>query len=158
MRDARMVPGCVQRPRVPFAGAATGPRGMRLAAEYGRAWVTHGDRARPGGTAGPDVLPLLGRQLDGVRRACAEAGRDLAGLDRMVLGSRLVPRLTGSADRLLDFAAECAALGFTDLVLHRPRPSGVFSGDVAAFEEVVRTALPHIRRLRPAEPAGTDGR
>jgi alkanesulfonate monooxygenase SsuD/methylene tetrahydromethanopterin reductase-like flavin-dependent oxidoreductase (luciferase family) len=33
--EARAIPGCRQRPRLPFAIAATGPRGMRLAARYG---------------------------------------------------------------------------------------------------------------------------
>ena len=41
--EARNIPGCVQRPRLPFAVAATGPRGLRLAARYGQAWVTTGD-------------------------------------------------------------------------------------------------------------------
>ena len=40
--EARSVPGCVQRPRIPFAIAATGARGMRLAAEHGETWVTTG--------------------------------------------------------------------------------------------------------------------
>src|SRR3989442_11846268 len=38
--EARTYPGCVQEPRVPFAIAATGPLGMRLAATHGQAWVT----------------------------------------------------------------------------------------------------------------------
>jgi alkanesulfonate monooxygenase SsuD/methylene tetrahydromethanopterin reductase-like flavin-dependent oxidoreductase (luciferase family) len=41
--EARNIPGCVQRPRLPFAVAATGPRGLALAARHGQAWVTTGD-------------------------------------------------------------------------------------------------------------------
>jgi alkanesulfonate monooxygenase SsuD/methylene tetrahydromethanopterin reductase-like flavin-dependent oxidoreductase (luciferase family) len=44
--EARNIPGCVQRPRLPFTVAATGPRGLRLAARYGQAWVTTGERER----------------------------------------------------------------------------------------------------------------
>ncbi|MFE0047952.1 LLM class flavin-dependent oxidoreductase [Streptomyces albireticuli] len=150
-RGARTVPGCVQRPRVPLAIAATGPRGMRLAGRYGQSWVTHGTDAGPGELPEADVLPLLARQSALFREACAQVGRAPAEVGRMVLGSRLVPGLTDSVDRLLGFAGECAALGFTDLVLHRPRPSGVFAGDATAFEEVVAAALPHIERLRPPE-------
>jgi alkanesulfonate monooxygenase SsuD/methylene tetrahydromethanopterin reductase-like flavin-dependent oxidoreductase (luciferase family) len=40
--EARAYPGCVQQPRVPFAVAATGPRGMRLAARFADTWVTTG--------------------------------------------------------------------------------------------------------------------
>src|SRR5207302_8774190 len=43
---ALMRPGCVQRPRVPFAIAAAGPRGMALAVRYADSWVTLGDRRR----------------------------------------------------------------------------------------------------------------
>ena len=43
--EGRTYPGCVQEPRVPFAVAATGLRGMRLAAELGQTWVTTGDLA-----------------------------------------------------------------------------------------------------------------
>ncbi|MFE3186426.1 LLM class flavin-dependent oxidoreductase [Streptomyces violascens] len=148
-RAARMVPGCVQQPRIPFAIAATGPRGMRLAARHGQAWVTAGDPARPGALPACGVLPLLARQARALDEACMRAGRDPASLDRIVLGSRLVPGLADSADRLTAFAAGCAALGFTDLVLHRPRPSGVFAGRAEAFHAVVAAALPHIARLRP---------
>src|SRR5262245_7757626 len=38
--EARAIPGCVQTPRIPFAIAATGPRGMRLAAALAQTWVT----------------------------------------------------------------------------------------------------------------------
>ena len=42
--EARSIPGCVQQPRIPFAIAATGPRGMRLAAAVRR---DLGDDGRP---------------------------------------------------------------------------------------------------------------
>ena len=40
--EARMLPGTVQKPRPPFLVAANGPRGMRLAAEFGDGWITLG--------------------------------------------------------------------------------------------------------------------
>src|SRR5699024_10511706 len=33
---ARMLPGCVQQPRVPFVVAANGPRALRVAARHGQ--------------------------------------------------------------------------------------------------------------------------
>ena len=47
--EARSAPGCVQGPRLPFAIAAAGPRGMRITAEHGQTWVTigQGDRSGP---------------------------------------------------------------------------------------------------------------
>src|SRR5215469_14717848 len=43
--DARNVPGCVQRPRIPFVMAANGSRSIALAARLGDGWVTTGSRA-----------------------------------------------------------------------------------------------------------------
>jgi alkanesulfonate monooxygenase SsuD/methylene tetrahydromethanopterin reductase-like flavin-dependent oxidoreductase (luciferase family) len=40
---ARTIPGCVQQPRIPFAGAATGTRGMSLAVRLAETWVTTGE-------------------------------------------------------------------------------------------------------------------
>src|SRR6478609_6794474 len=40
--DARMYPGSVQQPRMPFVVAANGPKGIRLAAQRGDAWATTG--------------------------------------------------------------------------------------------------------------------
>src|ERR1039458_1161554 len=41
-RDARMLPGTIQKPRPPLFVAANGPRGMDLAARYGDGWITLG--------------------------------------------------------------------------------------------------------------------
>ncbi len=63
--DARMHPGCVQRPRLPFAVAAGGPRGMRLAARFGATWVTEGPLPADGGTIPVEaVLPALAAELE----------------------------------------------------------------------------------------------
>ena len=40
--EYRTLPGCVQRPRVPFTVAAFGPRALAVAAEHGECWVTFG--------------------------------------------------------------------------------------------------------------------
>jgi len=62
--EARTYPGCVQQPRVPFAIAATGPRGMRLAASYGEVWVTTGDRHRERPLPADDGARVVRAQLD----------------------------------------------------------------------------------------------
>jgi alkanesulfonate monooxygenase SsuD/methylene tetrahydromethanopterin reductase-like flavin-dependent oxidoreductase (luciferase family) len=40
--DARNLPGCVQRPRIPFVMAGNGKRSVALAARLGDGWVTTG--------------------------------------------------------------------------------------------------------------------
>lgn len=50
--EYRTLPGCVQRPRVPFTIAAIGPKALGVAVEHGDCWVTFGPlgqkRARTG--------------------------------------------------------------------------------------------------------------
>lgn len=139
--DARMVPGCVQRPRVPFALAASGPRGMRLAARYAACWVTIGDTAEPGGQDEAVAFALLRRQSAMLDAACEQEGRDPASLGRMVNLSRVVAEPCGTPERFADLVGRCEQLGFTDVVVNMPRPSGVFAGDPRGFEKAVRYVL-----------------
>jgi alkanesulfonate monooxygenase SsuD/methylene tetrahydromethanopterin reductase-like flavin-dependent oxidoreductase (luciferase family) len=50
VQEGRTLPGSVQQPRLPLAVAATGPRGMRVAAAFGDYWVTTGDPAEQPGS------------------------------------------------------------------------------------------------------------
>src|SRR5207248_810861 len=77
-REAQTSPGCVEQPRVPFAIAATGRRGMRLAATYADTWVTTGDRTGVGDVA------AVGDQIKRLEDACQSAGRDPSTIDRLV--------------------------------------------------------------------------
>ena len=71
-----MYPGCLQQPRLPFAVAARGPRGMRLAARFGSTWVTEGPLAADGGVSSVTAaLPALAAELERVDAACTEVGR-----------------------------------------------------------------------------------
>jgi len=135
--QARMVPGCVQRPRVPFAIAASGPRGMRLAAAYADTWVTIGDARAPGSQPEVAAFDTVRRQLDRLVEACAETGRDAADLGRLVNLSRLVPDPYASAERFADLVGRCAELGFTDVVVTYPRREGVVAGERTGFEQAV---------------------
>jgi alkanesulfonate monooxygenase SsuD/methylene tetrahydromethanopterin reductase-like flavin-dependent oxidoreductase (luciferase family) len=138
-QEARSVPGCVQGPRVPFAIAATGRRGMRLAACHGETWVTTGDRAREGlGAAeGARVVAAQGARLE---ETCAEVGRDPRTLARMVLtGLALAPGLE-SVESFRETLGRYEAVGVTDFVVHWPRAAAPFAGDRARFERVITAA------------------
>lgn len=135
--EARDVPGCVQHPRIPFAVAANGPRGMRLAARYGTAWVTTGDPKAAGGTPERSAA-TTGTQLDRLAQACAESGRDVADLDKIML-TGFTPdggRPLESVDAFVDFAGRYRDLGFTELVVHWPIPDSMFAADQAVFERI----------------------
>lgn len=135
--NAPMVPGCVQTPRLPFAIAATGPRGMRLAARFGQTWVTTGDRAGVtealDAAAGAEVMRSQGRLLD---EACVAIGRDPASIRRLVLlGTRLDPGLQSVAS-FRETVAQYHDAGASDLVVHWPRASAPFATDPAMFERI----------------------
>ncbi|GAB2770376.1 LLM class flavin-dependent oxidoreductase [Streptomyces daliensis] len=135
--EVRNIPGCVQRPRLPFAVAATGPRGMRLAARYGQAWVTTGDSATnvEGGT--PEASrAALARQAERLDAACAQEGRDASEVDRVLLTGFTPDRHLESVDAFADFAGRHAELGFDEIVLHWPIPDSQFAADPAVFEKI----------------------
>ncbi|WP_328720619.1 LLM class flavin-dependent oxidoreductase [Streptomyces sp. NBC_00247] len=142
-QEARNVPGCVQSPRLPFAVAATGPRGLRLAARYGQAWVTTGDpKLFDDGTPEQSVEALRG-QIGRLGAACAEAGRDVAELDKILL-TAFTPdrnRPLESVEAFVDFAGRHRDLGFTELVVHWPIPDSDFDTDPVVFERIATEAL-----------------
>jgi alkanesulfonate monooxygenase SsuD/methylene tetrahydromethanopterin reductase-like flavin-dependent oxidoreductase (luciferase family) len=135
--DARTYPGCVQRPRVPFAVAGTGRRGMRLAATYGDTWVTTGALADDGARLGADEgARVVREQMARLDEVCHAAGRDPTTISRLVLtGPSLDPGLSsiGAFDHT---AARYAEAGVTDLVVHWPRPEEPYAGDRGTFEAI----------------------
>lgn len=132
--DARAHPGCVQQPRVPFAVAATGPRGMRLAARYGQTWVTTGERDFDEQLDAHRGAIVVAGQMHKLDAACEAEGRDPSTIDRLVLADF---QLGAGLD---DFQATCdayEAVGVTDFVVHWPRATEPFAGD----PEVLRALL-----------------
>ena len=131
---ARTHPGCVQQPRIPFAVAAAGPRGMRLAATYGEMWVTTGDRSGGG-------IDAVGEQVKRLEDACVSTGRDPSTIDRLVLTGPELDAGLASEEAFANTVGRYEDLGITDFVVHWPRPSEPYRGDVAAFERVVSSVL-----------------
>ncbi|MBC3981064.1 LLM class flavin-dependent oxidoreductase [Streptomyces sp. AC536] len=138
---AQNIPGCVQRPRLPFAVAATGPRGLRLAARYGQAWVTTGDPKLAEDATTADSLAAIGRQVERLGEACAETGRDVGELEKILLTGFTPDRPLDSVGAFVDFAGAHAELGFDEIVLHAPIPDSVFAADPAVFEKIATEGL-----------------
>lgn len=140
--DAAMRPGCVQRPRLPFVVAATGPQGMRLAARHGQGWVTTGDWTR--GEVGMDAAEgsaSVRSQMDALDAACERSERDPATLERHVLTGLTLSSGLGSADELTDLLGRYGEVGADEVIVHWPRPDDWFAGDLDHFEAVVSAAL-----------------
>ena len=131
-------PGCVQQPRVPFAIAATGDRGMRLAVEQADTWVSNGPRSHTGPPLpAPDGVEVVRAQMQRLDDHCAAAGRDPASLRRLVV---LGARLDAGLESVAAWRATRAAyeeIGVTDLVVHWPRASEPYQGDPAILEHLV---------------------
>jgi alkanesulfonate monooxygenase SsuD/methylene tetrahydromethanopterin reductase-like flavin-dependent oxidoreductase (luciferase family) len=138
--EVRTIPGCVQRPRLPFAVAATGPRGMRLAARYGQAWVTTGDPKTSATGTAADSLEAIRTQVTRLAEAGAAVGRDTAVMEKVLLAGFTPDRPLDSLDAFVDFAGRHAALGFTEIVLHWPIPDSAFAADERVFERIATEA------------------
>jgi alkanesulfonate monooxygenase SsuD/methylene tetrahydromethanopterin reductase-like flavin-dependent oxidoreductase (luciferase family) len=135
-RDARTYPGCVQRPRVPMAIAASGRRGMRLAARFAETWVTNGDRTRPGPVDAAQGARDVRDQINLLEDACIEGERDPAELSRLVLTGPILTSGLGSVDEFEDTVSSYAAIGVTDLVVHWPRANEPYKADYSIFERI----------------------
>ncbi|HVM41430.1 MAG TPA: LLM class flavin-dependent oxidoreductase, partial [Acidimicrobiia bacterium] len=139
--EGRTYPGCVQRPRVPFAVAATGPRGMRLAARYGETWVTTGDRSAPEPLDAPAGASIVARQIGALEEACVAEGRDPSSIRRLVvLGPSLRQGLDSPA-AFVDTVRSYEEVGVTDVAVHWPRDDEPYQADRATFEAAVTAEL-----------------
>jgi alkanesulfonate monooxygenase SsuD/methylene tetrahydromethanopterin reductase-like flavin-dependent oxidoreductase (luciferase family) len=128
--DVLTSPGCVQRPRVPFAIAGTGPRAMRLAARYADTWVTAGaPKSRPG----MSCLDALREQLPRLDEACASEGRTVRRLLRTGDESE---DWTASIEAYRDHAGRYAELGITDIALHWPHERSPFAANRRVIEQI----------------------
>jgi alkanesulfonate monooxygenase SsuD/methylene tetrahydromethanopterin reductase-like flavin-dependent oxidoreductase (luciferase family) len=143
-RGARNLPGCVQRPRIPFLVAANGPRSMKVAATYGGGWVTTGGAAETRDQWWRSVAALA-RRFDDV---LAESGRERDEVHRYLdLDPEPMYSLV-SKQAFVDAAGRAGELGFTDVVVHWPRSSGPYAGRESVLEEVVSDVLPGLREAR----------
>lgn len=143
--EARDIPGCVQRPRLPFTVAATGPRGLRLAARYGQSWLTTGEPAANNGGTPADSLAALARQVEGLEKACAETERDPGALGRTLLTGFTPDRPLESVEAFVDFAGRVGELGFDELALHWPIPGTLFEADERVFERIATEGAERVR-------------
>ena len=139
--DARNLPGCVQRPRIPFVLAANGRRSIALAARLGDGWVTTGSQ-------GGDQDAWWRAVGDAARRfteALAAAGRDTSQVPKYLSLDASGAYALSSTGYFADAAGRARELGFTDVVTHWPRPDGPYAGDESVLAAVAADVLPLLR-------------
>ena len=140
--EARNIPGCAQRPRLPFAVAGTGPRGMRLAARHGQAWVSAGDPTLYETGTPEQSLAAIRGQIERLGAALEDEGRKTADVPKILLTGFTPDRATPftSVDAFTDFAGRHAEAGIDEIVLHWPIPDSDFGYDPAVFERIALEA------------------
>ncbi len=132
--DARTLPGSVQTPRLPIAVAAAGPKALAVVARHADAWITYGE-PDSSGLSPAQIERAVRVQSERLAEACASIGRDPAELQRIYLIGNTEERPLQSVGAFTDFAGRYAALGFTDLVFHDPRPDDpVWTDDPAIVD------------------------
>ena len=134
--DARNLPGCVQQPRIPFVMAANGKRSIALAARLGDGWVTTGV---PGNA--DSWWASVGESRSRFTDALVAAGR---GPDSVptYLSLDAAGRFTlEDLDYFADAVGRAAELGFTDVIVHWPRPDGPYAGDEGVLETLAADVL-----------------
>lgn len=147
--EARLTPGCTQRPRVPLAVAAPSPRTMRVAARHADTWITNGHTPEPGLRAAVVDVETVREQSERFTDACLAEGRDPAEPARLVFHADRTRSALASAGEFAELAAAYAEAGLSDLVVPYPR-----TGPPTWPTGGARTR----RRRRPAGPAAPNGK
>lgn len=136
VNEARVLPGCVQRPRLPLAIAAGAPRTLRTAAQYADAWITYGDTTYRELSA-DGTERVVRRQAELLEEHCDRLGRDPSTIDRIFLIGNTEARPLAGLQAFEDFMARYEELGFTDLVFHMPRADDpVWNDPPAVVDEI----------------------
>ncbi|WNV91577.1 LLM class flavin-dependent oxidoreductase [Umezawaea sp. Da 62-37] len=147
--EARSAPGCVQRPRLPFVVAANGPKALDVAVRYGTGWITTGaggETVEEWWRGVESLSDLFDEKLASIERARETADRYLL-LDAAPLYS-----LT-SVEVFRDVVGRAQELGFTDVITHWPRESGVYAGSESVLEQVAAEVLPELTAVPMPWPA-----
>ena len=134
--EVHSYPLCQQQPRVPFAIAASGPRGMALAARHGSYWVTTGEPNAFASAPYEKALPVIRQQVEALGKACTDIGRNPATIARLLVTGPTVGGVLDSAAAFFDAADRFAEVGITDVVVQWPRPDEPFPGRVEVLEQV----------------------
>lgn len=136
VNEARVLPGCVQRPRLPIAVAAGAQRTLGVAAKFADAWITYGDTTYQERSA-HGTERVVRRQVELLDEHCGRLGRDPRTIDRIFLIGNSEARPLANLQAFEEFVGRYTELGFDDLVFHMPRADDpVWSDPPAIVDEI----------------------
>jgi len=139
--EARNLPGPTRQPGIPLLIAANGPRTMRLAASLGDGWITTGR----GGADAEEWWRGVTELASAFDNALDKAGRDPGDVRRYLYADAGPAYSLTSVAAFRETAERTKELGFTDLVVHWPRPEPPFAGDHAVLDELAGGVLDEVR-------------
>ncbi len=134
-REAKMIPAG-SRQRIELVVAANGPRTIAIAARAD-GWATTGPESQ-------DVTldrwwSRVGDLVRIVQDTAASTGRDPATIKRYLNLDSAPVLAIESLGAFTDAAGRAAELGFTDVVIHWPRTSGVYAANEGVLDEIAGT-------------------
>jgi alkanesulfonate monooxygenase SsuD/methylene tetrahydromethanopterin reductase-like flavin-dependent oxidoreductase (luciferase family) len=130
--EAKMIPSGA-RSRIPLIVAANGPRTIRIAAGAD-GWATTGPDSTDASTE--QWWSSVAALVDRFEETAAAAGRDPATMNRYLDLDSAPVLSVSSIDAFTDAAGRAGALGFTDVLSHWPRRSGVYAADEAVLDRI----------------------
>ncbi len=144
--EACVDPAGTVRSKIPLAIAATGPRGMRLAARHADFWVSNGTSSEAGRVPPAASPELIGQQLVRLREICAAEGRRGPGLRTLLLNVNRSDSPLASVEAFRETVGRYGELGITDMVVPFPRCEPPFTGEFSMLERIASEVLPELRR------------
>src|SRR6476646_147248 len=141
---ARMIPAG-SRARIPLVVAANGPRTIEIAAGAD-GWATTGPESVDIGTR--QWWASIAELVERFESAADRAGRDPAAMGRYLNLDSAPVLSVSSIDAFTDAAGRATALGLTEVLVHWPRPEGIYAGDDAVLDQIAELlADGHLRAV-----------
>ena len=120
------------RSRIPIVLAGNGPRSVRLAAGYD-GWATTGP---DGDFTTEQWWERIGQLVEIFEAAVGKTGHDLK-TRRRYLSMDAAPGYSFTElNSFTESARRARALGFTDVIVHWPRPSSTYAGDETVLDRI----------------------
>jgi alkanesulfonate monooxygenase SsuD/methylene tetrahydromethanopterin reductase-like flavin-dependent oxidoreductase (luciferase family) len=118
LRESRMHPDPVQRPRPPLTLAAEGPAAMKVVADFADRWVTYGLHARSGVTNPQELADDVRQRNATLDELCVARDRDPASISRCLLVGLTAETPFASLDALEAFLGRYREAGITEFVVN----------------------------------------
>jgi len=143
VKEARLRPPSIQKPRPPLTLAAMGPTTLKVAAKYADTWNTYGGW----GLTAEQSLETLRQQSGQLDEFCAQIGRDPKEIRHSFLVGLTGDTPFASLQAFHDFIGRYHEIGFSEFIFYYDYPAIPLdkSMDREMLERIATQAIPMIR-------------